>query len=79
MKESGSLKRPKKNVTENFRKRKITLMMKVDELKRDFGGEVYVLVWRNGKYFTYASSDRPAWPSSVTEVVSSLLQIKVHI
>jgi hypothetical protein len=54
-------------------------MTKADELKRDFGGEVYVLVWRNGKYFTYASSDRPAWPSGVTEVVSSLLQIKVHI
>lgn len=43
-------------------------MKNTDKLCRDFGCEGYVLLERNGKLFTYTSSNRSGWPSSITEV-----------
>jgi hypothetical protein len=48
-------------------------MEKADELRSEFGSEVYVLVRRNGRLFNYASRDGPSWPLSLTEVVSGLV------
>jgi hypothetical protein len=78
MKKSGSPKRARKTITENFRRRKNTVMKNTDKLCCDFGCEGYVLLKRNGKFFTYTSSNRSGWPSSITEVVSSLLEIKIR-
>ncbi|PMD51123.1 uncharacterized protein K444DRAFT_544809, partial [Hyaloscypha bicolor E] len=56
---------------DNFRRRKITFMEKADELRSEFGYNIYVLGRRNGKLFNYISRDRPSWPLSLIEVISS--------
>jgi len=48
MKNLGAPKNPRKPMTENFRKRKRTLITKADELSHDFNCQVYVLVRRKG-------------------------------
>ena len=48
-------------------------MKNIDKLCHDFSYEGYVLLKRNGKLFIYISSNRSGWPSSITEVVSSLV------
>jgi hypothetical protein len=54
-------------------------MEKADELRSEFGCDIYVLGRRNGKFFNYTSKrssrDGPFWPLSLTEVVSSGLLI----
>ncbi|PMD62553.1 uncharacterized protein K444DRAFT_525224, partial [Hyaloscypha bicolor E] len=59
---------------DNFRRRKITFMEKADELRSEFGYDIYVLGRRNGKLFNYISRDRsrdrPSWPLSLIEVIS---------
>jgi hypothetical protein len=73
MKKSGSPKNTRILITENLRRRRNTIMKNTDKLCRDFGCEGYVLLKRNGKFFTYTSSNRSGWPASIAEVVSSLL------
>jgi hypothetical protein len=70
-----------KGVTDNFRRRKITFMEKADELRSEFGCDIYVLGQRNGKLFNYTSReelsrDGPSWPLSLIEVMSSILLIQ---
>jgi hypothetical protein len=48
-------------------------MEKADELRSEFGCDIYVLGRRNGKLFNYTSRDGPSWPLSLTEVVSGVL------
>lgn len=68
--------RSTKRVTDNFRRRKITFMEKADELRSEFGCDIYILGRRNGKLFNYTSRDGPFWPLSLTEVVSGVLLIR---
>jgi hypothetical protein len=55
-------------------------MEKADELRSEFGCDIYVLGRRNGKLFDYTSRDGsrdgPSWPLSLTEVVSGVLLIQ---
>jgi len=80
MEKVRSQQRSTKGVTDNFRRRKITFMEKADELRSEFGCDIYVLGRRNGKLFNYTSKessrDGPSWPLSLTEVVSSVLLIR---
>lgn len=50
-------------------------MEKADELRSEFGCDIYVLGRRNGKLFDYTSRegsrDGPSWPLSLTEVDQS--------
>jgi len=46
-------------------------MEKADELRSEFGCDIYVLGRRNGKLFNYTSRDGPSWPLSLTEVDQS--------
>ncbi|PMD49856.1 uncharacterized protein K444DRAFT_604812 [Hyaloscypha bicolor E] len=71
MEEPRSQWRSTKGVIDNFRRRKITFMEKADELRSEFGYNIYVLGRRNGKLFNYISRDRPSWPLSLTEVDQS--------
>jgi len=48
-------------------------MENADELRSEFGCDIYVLGRRNGKLFNYTSRDGPSWPLSLTEVVSGVL------
>ncbi|PMD66297.1 uncharacterized protein K444DRAFT_517953, partial [Hyaloscypha bicolor E] len=60
---------------DNFRRRKITFIEKADELRSEFGYNIYVLGQRNGKLFNYISRnrsrDRPSWLLSLIEVNQS--------
>ncbi len=54
-------------------------MEKADELRSEFGSDIYVLGRRNGRLFNYTSRDKlflskdePSWPLSLTDVVSSV-------
>jgi hypothetical protein len=80
MEKPQSQRRSTKGVTDNFRRRKITFIEKADELRSEFGCDIYVLGRRNGKLFDYTSRDRsrdgPSWPLSLTEVVSGVLLIQ---
>ncbi|RDL42413.1 uncharacterized protein BP5553_02392 [Venustampulla echinocandica] len=53
----------------------ITFMEKADELRSEFGYDIYVLGRRNGKLVNYTSKgssrDGPSWPLSLTEVDQS--------
>jgi hypothetical protein len=51
-------------------------MEKADELRSEFGCDIYVLGRRNGKLFNYISRDGPSWPLSLIEVVSGVLLIQ---
>ena len=51
-------------------------MEKADELRSEFGCDIYILGRRNGKLFNYTSRDGPFWPLSLTEVVSGVLLIR---
>ena len=51
-------------------------MEKADELRSEFGCDIYVLGQRNGKLFNYTSRDGPSWPLSLIEVVSGVLLIQ---
>jgi hypothetical protein len=67
-------------VINNFWRRKITFIETADELRSEFGYDIYVLGWRNGKPFNYTfseelSRDGPSWPLSLIEVMSSILLI----
>ncbi|KFY84655.1 hypothetical protein V500_09125 [Pseudogymnoascus sp. VKM F-4518 (FW-2643)] len=46
-------------------------MEKADELRSEFGCDIYILGRRNGKLFNYTSRDGPFWPLSLTEVDQS--------
>jgi len=50
-------------------------MEKADELRSEFGCDIYVLGRRNGKLFNYTSKNPsgngPSWPLSLTEVDQS--------
>jgi hypothetical protein len=51
-------------------------MEKADELRSEFGCDIYVLGRRNGKLFNYTSRDGPSWLLSLIEVVSGVLLIQ---
>ncbi|KIM94289.1 hypothetical protein OIDMADRAFT_34859 [Oidiodendron maius Zn] len=55
----------------NFQRREITFMEKADELRSEFGRDMYVLGRSNGKLFNYTSRDGPSWRLSLTEVDQS--------
>ncbi len=52
-----------------FTKRSRNLFKKANELASKTGTDIYVLMLRRGRYSTYASTDRPGWPSQADEIV----------
>ncbi|OCK90182.1 uncharacterized protein K441DRAFT_666611 [Cenococcum geophilum 1.58] len=57
-----SLPRSKRATNENFRKQKETFLQKANRLKRDYDADCYILIRRNGRFYTYTSIDQPSWP-----------------
>ncbi|KAF2193603.1 hypothetical protein K469DRAFT_789526 [Zopfia rhizophila CBS 207.26] len=66
-----TLARSKRAANENFRKRVETLGSKFTELSQDYEADVYFLVYRNGRFHTYSSTDNALWPPS-PETLSKL-------
>lgn len=60
--------------TERFRKRRLGLLRKAEQLRADFGVQAYVVIHRGDRYFTYTSlPDQPDWPPPPTVLVSARL------
>jgi hypothetical protein len=64
--------RKKKNEREKLRKRKNNLFKKAYELGKLCNVDVAVIVHKNGRYFTYRSTDKESWPPSMKEIVSTI-------
>jgi hypothetical protein len=63
--------RNKKNTQEQFRRRKISLLNKADDLHRFFGADVFFAIRKKGKYYVYISAEKPHWPPTKEQIVSS--------
>ena len=61
-----------RRTTENFRKRKNSLMRKASDLHQLYDADVFVLFFRRGKYYVLTSADDGAWPPTFEQVVRLL-------
>ena len=52
-----------------FNKRRRSLFKKANELSGKTGTELYIVMHRGGRYFTYNSTDRQGWPPCQNDVV----------
>ena len=52
-----------------FNKRRRSLFKKANELSGKTGTELYMVMHRGGRYFTYNSTDRQGWPPCQNDVV----------
>lgn len=59
--------------TQQFARRKPNLMKKADQLARLCHADVALIIRRNGRYYTYRSTDHERWPPTMLEIVSMYL------
>jgi len=55
--------------TQQFSRRKSSLMKKADQLAQLCHADVAVIIRRRGKYFTYRSIDHEQWLPNLSEIV----------
>ena len=65
------LDKPKKLDRERFRKRRLNFTRKAWELAKICHADVYVVVRRHEKYYTYNSTSKSTWPPSDKDLVSN--------
>jgi len=63
-----------KNEREKLRRRKKNLFKRAYELRKLYDIDVAVILYKNGRYFTYKSTDKESWPPSRKEIVSTTAQ-----
>jgi hypothetical protein len=63
-------RKTRKNTQENFRRRKINLISKADDLYRFFGADIFLVIQKRGKYCGYNSREELDWPPIKEELVS---------
>jgi len=68
------LHKTKRSIQEQFRRRTKSLLKKADELKRLCGAEVYLVIRRGGKFYTYSSLEN-SWPPSPETIVGTNKQL----
>ena len=61
----------KRREREMFRKRKTCHLKKANELAQKCSADVYMVIYRKGRYYTYSSTERKGWPPDDETVVSS--------
>ncbi|KAF8847691.1 hypothetical protein BDZ45DRAFT_754648 [Acephala macrosclerotiorum] len=61
-------RKTRKNTQENFRRRKINLISKADDLYRLFGADVFLVIRKRGKYCGYNSREELDWPPTKGEL-----------
>ncbi len=54
---------------QQFTGRKSNLITKVDQLARFCHADVALIIRRNGRYYTYRSTNHELWPPNITEIV----------
>lgn len=62
----------KRATAQRFRKRKDSLIRKADQLQSLCQAKVYVLLYRNGRFFVYNSATESHWPPSTEQIVRPL-------
>ncbi len=55
--------------TQQFTRRKSTLVIKADELAQLCYADLALIIRKNGRYYTYCSIDHDQWPPPMTEIV----------
>jgi hypothetical protein len=63
-------RKTRKNTQENFRRRKINLINKADDIHRFFGADVFLVIRKRGRYYAYISRERLDWPPKKEQLVS---------
>jgi hypothetical protein len=53
---------------ERFRKRTKNFLRRAEEIETQCGADIYVMVRRNGRYYTYRSKNCPSWPPPPEQV-----------
>ena len=53
---------PKRREREMFRKRKMCHLRKANELAQKCNADVYMIICRKDRYYTYSSTERKGWP-----------------
>ena len=61
---------PSRAIREKFRKRRGSLLRKADELAYMCQTDVYMILHRGDRYYTYSSTEREDWPPSEEEMVN---------
>ncbi len=55
--------------TQQFTRRKSNLVKKADQLARLCHADLALVIRKNGRYYTYRSTDHEQWPPTITEIV----------
>ena len=55
-----------------FNKRRRSLFKKAHELSVKTSTELYIVLHREERYFTYTSTDRQEWPPNENEVIRTV-------
>ena len=55
--------------TQQFARRRPSLIKKADQLARLCNADVALIIRRNGRYYTYRSIDHEQWPPTRSEIV----------
>jgi hypothetical protein len=66
-------------VQEKFRKRSYNLLRKTNKLSQQTEFDIYVLIYRNHRYYSYQSTDRAEWSTSEQNIVSFIISIYPNI
>ena len=56
---------------QQFARRKPNLIKKADQLARLCHADAALIIGRNGRYYTYRSTDHEHWPPTISEIVSN--------
>ena len=55
--------------SQQFTRRKANLVKKADQLARLCHADLALIIRKNGRYYTYRSTDHDRWPPTITEIV----------
>jgi hypothetical protein len=70
-------RKTRKNTQENFRRRKVNLISKADDLYRVFGADVFLIIRKRGRYCAYNSREGLDWPPTKEQLVSLFIAVKM--
>jgi hypothetical protein len=69
-----------KREREMFRKRLRTIMKKVEGLHTQCGGEVFLAIHKNGKFYVFSSNpENKRWPPPLSDIVSPDIALIINV
>ena len=54
-----------------LRRRRLTIIRKLDEFHELCGAEMYMAMYMNSRWIEYSSSDNPSWPPQRSQIVGT--------